>query len=272
MKWSLPGIRLGATSFLLHAEYVPAVRFAAERCDDVAVLLTETGKKGEWLPARETMREVARIAAGEGATLHVHLPTDGDFASPDRAEQLFRHVQMAMERAEPLGAHTFVLHVDFPDRQRTVCHDDCAAWTLDSLRQMLCLMPCPEALALENLEGFSPLFWDRWVEQLPCSRCFDIGHIWKDGGNPVPLLEAWLSRIRVIHLHGLAFCGGRIRDHRSLAALPQAQLDAVLFPLWASSFAGVLTLEVFSVEAFQTSYDQLILSYDRFMSETNEYS
>ena len=29
-KYTLPNLRLGATSFLLHAAYVPAVRFAAE--------------------------------------------------------------------------------------------------------------------------------------------------------------------------------------------------------------------------------------------------
>lgn len=42
-KYVIPNIRLGATSFLLHETYVPAVRFAAERCDDVALLLVEPG-------------------------------------------------------------------------------------------------------------------------------------------------------------------------------------------------------------------------------------
>ena len=46
-KYTLPNMRLGATSFLLHETYVPAVRFAAERCDDVALLLLETGGSGE---------------------------------------------------------------------------------------------------------------------------------------------------------------------------------------------------------------------------------
>ena len=35
-KYTLPNMRLGATSFLLHAAYVPAVRFAAESRRDAA--------------------------------------------------------------------------------------------------------------------------------------------------------------------------------------------------------------------------------------------
>lgn len=41
-RYAVPGIRLGGTSFLLHESYVPAVRFTAERCEDVALLLLET--------------------------------------------------------------------------------------------------------------------------------------------------------------------------------------------------------------------------------------
>lgn len=46
-KYVIPNMRLGATSFLLHETYVPAVRFAAERCDDVALLLVEPGERNE---------------------------------------------------------------------------------------------------------------------------------------------------------------------------------------------------------------------------------
>ena len=48
-KYVIPNMRLGATSFLLHETYVPAVRFAAERCDDVALLLVEPGERNEYL-------------------------------------------------------------------------------------------------------------------------------------------------------------------------------------------------------------------------------
>ena len=55
-KYVIPNMRLGATSFLLHETYVPAVRFAAERCDDVALLLVEPGERNEYLatPAKSS--------------------------------------------------------------------------------------------------------------------------------------------------------------------------------------------------------------------------
>ena len=80
-KYTLPHIRLGGTSFLLHEEYVPALRFAAARCEDIALLLLQAGQDGELLPGPEEIREIGRICAGEGTSLHVHLPTDVDFST-----------------------------------------------------------------------------------------------------------------------------------------------------------------------------------------------
>ena len=111
-KYTLPNLRLGATSFLLHAAYVPAVRFAAERCDDVALLLLETGGRGEYLATPGEIAEIGRIIAGEGATLHVHLPTDADFDTREGARAMIEKVRRAAELTGPLDPHSFVLHVD----------------------------------------------------------------------------------------------------------------------------------------------------------------
>ena len=267
MKHALPKLRLGATSFLVREDYIPAVRFAAERCDDVAVLLTETGTNGAWLPSRETLREAGRIAAGEGATVHVHLPTDGDFDTPQRAKDMEARVRMALERAEPLKAHSFVLHVDVPSLCGTGTAPDTErlAWIREALERIAALTDAPERIAVENLEGFAPTFWDHWLETVPCSRCLDVGHIWKDGGDPVPVLETWLERVRVIHLHGLELREGRVRDHLSLRNMAQERIDAVMHPLWKRGFSGVLTLEVFTAEAFRESYARLLVSYEHFV-------
>ena len=300
-KYAIPGLKLGGTSFLLHAGYVPAVRFAAERCEDVALLLLETGARGEWLPTPEEIREIGRIADGEGAGLHVHLPTDADFDTPEGARAMVAKVRLAVERAAPLRPHTFVLHVDFPSLHGMLWEDcagraetgprhvgdveeglpgrasdvsetaraplgadgagepggptfsggpeavptastsrnaarrepetdaqnnvpdlpggpgglpvsDAGRYTLpaelrcrtaEALREIAACLPSPAHLAVENLENFPPDFWDGWIDGAACSRCLDVGHIWKDGGDPAPVLEAWLPRVRVVHLHGL---------------------------------------------------------------------
>ena len=316
-KYTIPGMKLGGTSFLLHAGYVPAVRFAAERCEDVALLLLETGGQGEYLPTPGEIREIGRIAEGEGASLHVHLPTDADFGTPEGTRAMVADVRSAVERAAPLHPHTFVLHVDFPrlhgtlpgsggkgeaaqadkkgadtlagcgSRNGTSVSDgtglsgETRLRTAGALREIAACLPSPEQLAVENLETFPVRFWDGWIDGTPYSRCLDVGHIWKDGDDPAPVLAAWLPRLRVVHLHGLeprgvsADCdpgsrdllrrfGPRPRDHRSLRLMPPDCLDAVTHPLWKAGFAGVLNLEVFTFEAFAASHAVLLRSWERY--------
>ena len=113
-KYVIPNMRLGATSFLLHETYVPAVRFAAERCDDVALLLVEPGERNEYLATPGEIVEIGRIIAGERATLHVHLPTDADFDTWEGARSMIGKIRRVAELTGPLDPHSFVLHVDFP--------------------------------------------------------------------------------------------------------------------------------------------------------------
>ena len=299
-KYTLPNLRLGATSFLLHAAYVPAVRFAAERCDDVALLLLETGGRGEYLATPGEIAEIGRIIAGEGATLHVHLPTDADFDTREGARAMIEKVRRAAELTGPLDPHSFVLHVDFPSLHGTGREPSAEQqeWTAEALREIAAHLPAPERLAVENLESYAPTFWDRWLAGTPYSRCLDVGHIWKDGGDPAPVLAAWLPRVRVIHLHGLEprgdgagaagaakqqgrqkapetpvgrnlprLFGTSPRDQKSLRFMPPELVDEVAHPLWKAGFSGVLNLEVFSVEDFAVSHAVLMQSWERYQGK-----
>ena len=169
-------------------------------------------------------------------------------------------------------------------------------WTAEALREIAACLPAPERLAVENLETYAPSFWDRWLAGTPYSRCLDVGHIWKDGGDPAPVLAAWLPRVRVIHLHGLEprgseadaakpqgqqrapeklaernlsrLFGPRPRDHKSLRLMPPEFVDDVMHPLWKTGFSGVLNLEVFSVEDFTASHAVLMHSWERYAASS----
>ncbi len=65
--------------------------------------------------------------------------------------------------------------------------------------------------AVENLDRFPPDINMKVLEQIPASLCIDIGHLWRDGRDALPYLEAYLGRARVVHLHGVGE-----RDHQSL--------------------------------------------------------
>lgn len=281
-KWTIPRLKLGGTSFLLPAKYVPAVRFAAERCEDVALLTLESGEHGEYFPTPRELKEIARIIDGEGASLHVHLPTDADFDTPRNTRSLVAKVREAVERTERLRSHSFVLHVDFPSLHERA--PDLTAeqrqWTAEALAEIAAFLPAPDMLAVENLEAFPPNFWDGWIDGTPYSRCLDVGHIWKAGGDPAPVLAAWLPRVRVIHLHGLEpravaappspSSGApvhRLRDHKSLRFMAPDRIDAVMHPLWRQGFGGVLNLEVFCLEDFIVSHAALLQSWERYAGD-----
>ena len=176
-KYVIPNIRLGATSFLLHETYVPAVRFAAERCDDVALLLVEPGERNEYLATPGEIVEIGRIIAGERATLHVHLPTDADFDTWEGARSMIGKIRRIAELTGPLDPHSFVLHVDFPSLHGTGGEPSAEQqeWTAEALLEIAACLPAPERLAVENLETYAPSFWDRWLAGTPYSRCLDVG-------------------------------------------------------------------------------------------------
>ena len=93
------------------------------------------------------------------------------------------------------------------------------------------------------------------------SRCFDIGHVWKEGLRPEELLPRWLPDIRMCHLHGL-----EKRDHKSLHHMHASMLDALLHPMWDISFSPLITLEVFSLEDFLNSHQAMLDSHERYIS------
>lgn len=265
MKYRIPGLKLGGTSFMVLENYVPAVRFSAEVCDDIALLLLEPGEQGEYLPSVADVREIARIAEGEGVSFNVHLPASADFDKKNERLSLINKIQRVIDRVGELSPHSWVLHVEYPELSMLDCYpsDESRERTALALEQIAAFLPSPEMLALENLETFPTDFIDYWLEGTPYSRCFDIGHVWKDGHKPELLWEKWHSRIRMCHLHGLAE-----RDHRSLIHMSHECLDAIMFPIWESKFSGAVTLEVFKFDDFRTSHQALLASYERY----GEYS
>ncbi|MBI4927601.1 MAG: sugar phosphate isomerase/epimerase, partial [Anaerolineae bacterium] len=114
----------------------------------------------------------------------------------------------------------------------------------------------PDRIVLENLEGYPIDLLEPIFDQVPVSRCVDIGHLWLDGRDPLPYLFRALDRTRVIHIHGVHH-----QDHQSLAYVPHNELDRVLATLVEHQYTGILTMEVFGEDDFNSSrtaiYDSL---------------
>jgi len=86
------------------------------------------------------------------------------------------------------------------------------------------------------------------------SVCLDVGHLWLGGYDVDESLKTWLSRTRIVHLHGVR--DGK--DHLDLAVLEPGVLRALLARLGADRvLQRVVTLEVFGEEPFEKSMNAL---------------
>lgn len=253
---SPPTYRLGATSYIVPADLVTNARFLADRVQDIELVLFQVDEEGGNLPGEAEVEQLVSLADGHDLSYTVHLPLDLKLGDQGlEASRSLRTAQMVIERTRPLEPWAYVLHLD----GRSV--EDYRSWVDQASRALEFAAGWagdPSRLAVENLEGYPLDFIEPVVERVPVSRCVDIGHLWLDGHDPVPYLQAALPRTRVIHLHGVG-----TRDHQSLAYADQAQLAGVLAVLRDHEYAGVLTLEVFGREDFESSLSSLVAIEER---------
>lgn len=302
-KYSIPQMKLGTTSFIIPANYVEGFRFAAERCDDVSLLLVALGDNAEYLISPDDVRAVRDIAEGEGVSVNIHLPADHGYDTLEEIRAMVDDVARVIERTAILSPHAFVLHVHFPALEnlmlganpqglQVTLEQQC--YIHEALRDMASMLPGPEYLAIENLETFPPTLWDGWLDGTPYSRCIDVGHFWKDGWDPALFLESWLPRTRIIHFHGMESRLGKPvpeavaartlpmvglrkqlaetfsmwpKDHKSLKYMPDECVDTVMHTLWRTGYDKVLNLEMFHIDDFTASHAVIMRSWERYEAQ-----
>jgi sugar phosphate isomerase/epimerase len=246
--------RLGTSSHIIPADILPNVHYLVGKVRDIELILFEVDDGPNNLPSPDVIEELAQIAGEQDLTYTVHLPLDLKLGD-DGSEQNISLVKAkrVIECTRGLDPWAYVLHLD----GRSVKESNDAAlitrWQNHSVRALEIVSACAggaEKLAVENLETYPLDFIQPVLDRVPVSRCVDVGHLWLDGHDPIPYLQAALPRTRVIHIHGIAE-----RDHRSLAFIPQEKVRAVWNELLRLKYAGVLTLEIFSEEDFLSSME-----------------
>ncbi len=249
-------MRVGTTSYIYPADIITNVRKLAGRVDDIEVVIFELDDRWDNLPDAKTVREMASIASEYGMTYTVHLPLDLTLAADERDESIEKALRV-INATLGLSPEGFVIHLE-EECAKPV--RDKAGWAENSVASLEILgreTGDLGMLCVENLESHTPEMIDEILERMDVSSCIDVGHLWKQGLDPAPLLGRWLPRSRVIHMHG--FAG---KDHKSLSVMPQARLDPVV-DLLKAGFSGVVTLEVFSEKDFVTSHEAFNESLER---------
>jgi sugar phosphate isomerase/epimerase len=238
-------MRLGTTSYIYPADIITNVRRLAGKVRDVELILFELDDGPNSLPDDNTISELKSLGAGHDMTYTVHLPLDLRLASERPAVS---KAIRAIRNTERLLPHGYIVHLEGEEDLKEP--DDLKRWTDNSIRSLEII--CGEVMhsgqvCVENLENHSQLMLESVLDRMPVSCCVDVGHLWKQGVNPLPFLDRWLSRARVVHMHGVGD-----RDHKRLSLMSPMELDPVVEVL-RERFQGVLTFEVFSERDFSDS-------------------
>ena len=239
--------RLGTTSYIIPADILSNVRYLAGKVRDVELVLFDVDDGMNNLPSPDEIEQLRMIASQTDLTYTVHLPLDLRLAEGDSIDKA-RRVIDCTRRLDPWA---YVLHLDGKSVRHGASSGELKHWLGQAVRSLEIVGECAggvEKLAVENLEGYPPDFYEPVLKQISVSRTVDIGHLWLDGFDPVRYLYDALPRTRVIHIHGIDG-----RDHRSLTNVPREKLHAILSDLVCTGYGGVLTIEVFSEEDFLTS-------------------
>jgi len=248
--------RLGTTSYIIPDDILPNARYLADKVRDIELVLFEVDDGMNNLPSPQMIGELIELARQHDLTYTVHLPLDLKLGDHDAGGDIsLIKAKRVIDCTRELAPWAYVLHLDGRSVKDSKDDNILLKWKDQSVQALKIVADWTggmEKLAVENLEGYPVDFIDPVLNRVPVSRCVDIGHLWLDDIDPVPYLQAALSRTRVIHIHGIAD-----RDHRSLAFMPQEKVQAVLRELIRANYQGVLTLEVFSQDDFLSSLDTI---------------
>ncbi len=254
--------RLGTTSYILPDDILPNVRYLADKMQDVELVLFEVDDEQNNLPSSQVITELAALAEAHDLTYTVHLPLDLRLAAGgEESHRSLTLAQAVIERTRSLNPWAYVLHLDGRKVIAGATPAGLQSWQDQAVRALELVagwLGDAGLLAVENLDHYPPDFIHPVIARIPVSRCVDVGHLWLEGHDPLPYLEAALPRTRVIHLHGIGE-----RDHQSIARMPQEKLDGVLGLLVEAGYSGVVTMEIFGKEDFFSSRDAVLASLRR---------
>ncbi|MBK8046087.1 MAG: sugar phosphate isomerase/epimerase [Anaerolineales bacterium] len=265
--------RIGTTSYIVEDDLLANARFLAPSVEDMQLVLFDLPDGASNLPSPVEVAALAAFGAASGFSYTVHLLDDLRLADDNgRTPSLpLRRAHQLLDLTQSLEPWAWVGHLD-GRTVRTADAEDPAllTWrdaTVKALRLTTAGLQAPHRLAIENLEGYPAEFVTPVVTRAGVGRCVDVGHLWLDGIDPLPALAAAGARMRVVHIHGV-----NERDHASLAYAPPDALDAVIRTLLEMKFGGVVTLEVFGLEDFQTSRQALMGSVARVQNKERSRS
>lgn len=241
---------IGTSSYIIPDDILPNVRYLADRVQDIELVLFDIDEYCN-IPDKEQAEELIRLADRHGLSYTVHLPLNLNFSDRERDISIEKALKV-INGTRCLHPHAFICHLeckDIPDAEGAALRD----WQEQRIRavNMLAEISGVRAeLAIENLETYPIDRNEPVIRACGTHACLDIGHLFLQKIDPLPVMRKWLPLTTVVHLHGIGS-----RDHQSLAHMPKETISSVMKELVREDYHGVVTLEVFSEADFQSSME-----------------
>ena len=245
--------RLGTTSYIIPDDILPNVRYLAGKVKDIELVLFDIDEYCN-IPDEKQISELIELAADNDLTYTVHLPLNLSFSAGAQDISIEKALRV-INGTRGLKPCAYVCHLEckeIPDREGEALLD----WQEQRIRAVDELVRkagiSPAELAVENLESY-PIDWNGPViSSCGTHACLDIGHLFLQKIDPVPVMEKWLPLTSVVHLHGVG-----TRDHQSLRHMPESSVREVLRTLIRAEYRGVVTLEIFNEADLQSSLNMI---------------
>jgi len=176
--------KLGTTSYILHDDILPNVKYLAPLVDDIEIVLFESPDFSN-IPSSELVEQYRDYAINNDCGYTVHLPIDRKINSEDSIERklFFDTVVSIIERTAILEPRAWVLHCEGISGDAST--EQIVTWqqrSLDTLKQLSDVGVDLSKIVVENL--LYPAEWNfEIVKKGKCKYCLDVGHLWLRGDN-----------------------------------------------------------------------------------------
>ncbi len=242
--------RIGTTSYIIPDDILPNVCWLAGKVQDIELVLFDVDEYCN-IPDEAQAAELTGLAKANSLSYTVHLPLNLNFSDNDRDISIEKAMKV-IDGTRMLRPLAYVCHLECRDIPGTE-GPDLYSWQTQRTRavnELSAESGIRSAFAIENLETY-PIEWNEPViRSCGTHACLDIGHLFLQKRDPVPIMRKWLPLTSVVHLHGVGS-----RDHQSLSHMPIELIQTVIDELYLANYRGVVTLEIFNEADFHSSLE-----------------
>ncbi len=245
--------RIGTSSYIIPDDILPNVRWLAGKVRDIELVLFDIDEYCN-IPDAAQIDELNALAAASDLTYTVHLPLNLNFSAEGKDVSIQKALKV-INATRGLDPRAFVCHLeckDIPSEPGEALRQWQSERTA-AVTELLKEAAIPSRmLAVENLETYPGEWNDPVIRACGTSATLDIGHLFLQGIDPVPVIHERAAVTTVMHLHGVGS-----RDHQSLRHMPAETIREIITALIREDYRGVLTLEVFNETDFTESMDMI---------------